>query len=96
MMEERTLLRKARGELKDCVSELQYNESPYHDSNAKEHKFHAVIRTGDDIAFLSAPTADGLKVGLSSLSSVKKVIAIYEGQLLDFSETRALAIKGIG
>jgi hypothetical protein len=69
-------------------------ESPYEDQEAKTHQFHAVFRSNhDDICFLSAPTSEGLKVGLSSLDSVKKVIAVYVGKLVDFHESRDIVLK---
>lgn len=88
---------EVRSEAMELATSLVY-ESPYEDVEAKKHQWHAVYQNrshGDGLHFMSANTKEDLAVGLSSLNDIKRVVAVYNGFLIDFHEERHLTFKAV-
>jgi hypothetical protein len=68
--------------------------NPYNDKDCREYRWHAVVqdRSGDT-KFIGAKSDEDLKVALSNLTDIKKVLMIVQGCLIDFSEERSIKMN---
>lgn len=67
--------------------------NPYHEGTGKTDRFHAVCedRNGQ-VTFVSAATPEALSAGTADLNRIRRIVAIYEGKLRDFSESREVRL----